>query len=413
MHRALFDAIYSAEDLYISSRCNEQKILDAQEEMGLQFAEEYLVFLRKYGYVSLLAREFGDLEETVDNTLFIQDEDSGFDVEPDMYVIESDGDFFTLQDKNGAVYETDTFNYEVKKRSDSFAEYLRLCIEEDERYEDEDVGSALFAVSCRRIKRNWREEQVRRSKRRSLTTLLQSLRHIDYRRTSTMREELLKAIDALANVKVLGGVSPRAIQKAEEDLGLHFAEDYREYLAKCGALAAEGMDLTGICDSRYFNVVEETAKERAWNPNFPANMYVIESLGIEGVVALQDESGAVYMFSHLSEKPEKECDSLADYLKTSVSCADSKVKERSFFKRGWKRFDPADESGRERAMRGLPPKTRSGDRLELHIIAGASSKVAELTEEEHRRMNHEGESMVIDRRVLCAYRMRYWKARIG
>ena len=64
-------------------------------------------------------------------------------------------------------------------------------------------------------------------------------------------------------------------------------------------------------------------------------------------------------------------------------------------------------------MRGLPPKTRSGDRLELHLIPGESLKIAELTEEEHRRMDHEGMGIKIDRRAFCAYRIRYWKARIG
>lgn len=89
-------------------------------------------------------------------------------------------------------------------------------------------------------------------------------------------------------------VSMEQIVKAEKELGVSFAKDYIEYVKKYGAISARGIELTGVTDCERLSVVSVTKKERSMNPNIPANMYVIENLAIDGVLALQDETGKVY-----------------------------------------------------------------------------------------------------------------------
>ena len=103
------------------------------------------------------------------------------------------------------------------------------------------------------------------------------------------------------------------VATAEKELGLTFAREYKEYVMEFGVVSANGKELTGITAFPRLNVVEVTKKEREYNENIPSNMYVVESTGLEGIVILQDESGAVYS-SAPNQEPRKIYDSLADYL---------------------------------------------------------------------------------------------------
>ena len=52
--------------------------------------------------------------------------------------------------------------------------------------------------------------------------------------------------------------------------------------------------MTGVTTHERLSVVSVTKKERNMNSNIPANMYVIENITIDGIIALQDETGKVY-----------------------------------------------------------------------------------------------------------------------
>lgn len=54
------------------------------------------------------------------------------------------------------------------------------------------------------------------------------------------------------------------------------------------------------------------------NGNIPPNMYVIEDMAIDGLLILQDATGAVYS-APPHALPRKVFDSLTDYVKASQS----------------------------------------------------------------------------------------------
>lgn len=85
-----------------------------------------------------------------------------------------------------------------------------------------------------------------------------------------------------------------AVQAAEQELGLHFANDYRKLAIQYGAVSAKGFELTGVTDSERLNVVAVTKAERE-RADIPEGMYVVENVGCGGALILQERSGAVYL----------------------------------------------------------------------------------------------------------------------
>lgn len=125
--------------------------------------------------------------------------------------------------------------------------------------------------------------------------------------------EKLRSFSDLVNLKP---VSEAEISKAEKQLALQFAADYRGYTAEFGAVAANGHELTGVVASKRLNVVSATKKEWEVNPQVPHTMYAVENAGIDGIIIWQDESGTVYQ-SAPNVKPKKIAASLVDYITQS------------------------------------------------------------------------------------------------
>ena len=124
-----------------------------------------------------------------------------------------------------------------------------------------------------------------------------------------------KIIKNLRGLHSLPPSSEQVINNAEKKLGLHFADDYRIYTKIFGAISANGIELTGVVDTPRLNVINATTSEKSLNNNIPNDMYVIENIGIEGIVMLQNEKGEIFSVAPNS-KPEKQFDSLAEYLVT-------------------------------------------------------------------------------------------------
>lgn len=106
--------------------------------------------------------------------------------------------------------------------------------------------------------------------------------------------------------------SEEAIKQAETTLHLQFAEDYKEYLCEYGSVTFDGHELTGIGPNKWQDVVESTKRARSAN-DVPEGYYVIERLGIDGIIVWQDSSGLIYENSPQS-KPVLMHDSLIDYI---------------------------------------------------------------------------------------------------
>lgn len=108
-----------------------------------------------------------------------------------------------------------------------------------------------------------------------------------------------------------------SVLRAEERLKLTFNEEFRKYLLTYGQLSIGATELTGVDTVSYLDVVGVTEDERQYNSLVPENFYVIESLGVDGIIIWQSTKGAIYQ-TIPEGQPEKIFDSLEMYLSAEV-----------------------------------------------------------------------------------------------
>lgn len=111
----------------------------------------------------------------------------------------------------------------------------------------------------------------------------------------------------------LGGVTSSQVRLAEDVLGEVFSEEYVDYLIEFGVVAANGHELTGICESPRLDIVSVTKRLDDGGVRIPKGKYVIEELGIDGIVALQSTDGGVFQMTP-DGACAKVCESLAEYV---------------------------------------------------------------------------------------------------
>lgn len=127
-------------------------------------------------------------------------------------------------------------------------------------------------------------------------------------------DKLISRIEQLQGLRFTGGVSSEDISDAETLLNLTFAEDYKLYLSKFGQIEAEGIELSGLSNKRLTSVVVLTQDERKML-SIPPKHYVIENVGIDGLIYSQDATGTVYQL--LPNRPiVKVADSLLQYIES-------------------------------------------------------------------------------------------------
>ena len=108
------------------------------------------------------------------------------------------------------------------------------------------------------------------------------------------------------------GVSVDAVIKAETKLGIRFHEQYRNYLLEYGVASFGSHEFLGLGGDAYLDVVQETLQECKNNQNFPKTCYIIENLGIDGILILQEEEGTVFEWSN--GKLKKIYDNMGEYI---------------------------------------------------------------------------------------------------
>lgn len=128
---------------------------------------------------------------------------------------------------------------------------------------------------------------------------------------------IIEIIEKLPELLPLKPANEESISKAENDLKLKFAEEYKEYLAKFGAIIADGVELTGIAKSEHRNVVKVTNQAWKLNSSVSKNLYVVEDARVDGILIWQDGDGKIYKSLPNSEA-KKIYNSLADYLKSKL-----------------------------------------------------------------------------------------------
>ena len=111
------------------------------------------------------------------------------------------------------------------------------------------------------------------------------------------------------------GATTELITKAEEALGLNFAEDYREYLCQFGSVSCSGHELTGFSEETNLDVVKVTMENRKKNPNVDMPLYVVEETHMDGIVIWQAPSGEIFQTEY-KDTPYKIYNSLLEYVDT-------------------------------------------------------------------------------------------------
>lgn len=125
--------------------------------------------------------------------------------------------------------------------------------------------------------------------------------------------DMIKQIELLENELEKKNIDDKVVNQIEKNLNLKFSDDYREYLITYGIAAINGHELTGITDYSSYDVKAVTIKMKKINEGIPKEWYVIEDLGIDGVVIWQNEKGEVFRSIPKGEKI-KIYDDLISYL---------------------------------------------------------------------------------------------------
>lgn len=127
--------------------------------------------------------------------------------------------------------------------------------------------------------------------------------------------KITEVISNLENLLTLKPGNMEDIENIEIELALPLADEYKEYLLKFGAIMADDVELTGIAKSKTRDVVQVTKREWEANNKIKHNLYVVENVGIDGIIVWQDVSGKVYE-SRPNHGAVKIADSLAEYLES-------------------------------------------------------------------------------------------------
>ena len=126
-------------------------------------------------------------------------------------------------------------------------------------------------------------------------------------------KNIVSLINSLSDLLSLKPATANQINDAELQLGVGFANEYKEYLSAFGAIMADGIELSGIAKSEHRNVIALTKKEWELNSKVPHIMYVVEDTCVDGIVIWQDTNGMIYQTSPNSA-PKQISSTLYDYI---------------------------------------------------------------------------------------------------
>lgn len=123
---------------------------------------------------------------------------------------------------------------------------------------------------------------------------------------------IVERIKKIPGLYTVGKVSQEEIEKAEKNLNIKFPEEYREFLKEFGAVSFYGTEICGLKVPEYLNVVDTTLEERELNREFPDNVFIVERMNIDNIIAFSDESGQIFIAD--DKKIKKIADSFMEYI---------------------------------------------------------------------------------------------------
>ncbi len=92
----------------------------------------------------------------------------------------------------------------------------------------------------------------------------------------------------------VGGAQDEQIKNAEEELGLKFSKEYKDFLKEHGAACANGHEFLGICESKRLNIIDATLKAKKKNEAISGDLYLIEDVGIDKILTWQNADGKLF-----------------------------------------------------------------------------------------------------------------------
>lgn len=129
--KGIIEKIKKIDKLYHVKGCTTSQVKEAQSELGLEFPEEFIDYVKEYGAISFYGTEWTGLNvngylNVVEATK--QEREFNSEFPTDCFVLENqaiDG-LITVANKNGNVF---TVHYDKKKAlCDTISEYLDICI---------------------------------------------------------------------------------------------------------------------------------------------------------------------------------------------------------------------------------------------------------------------------------------------
>lgn len=127
----------------------------------------------------------------------------------------------------------------------------------------------------------------------------------------TITSELLSSLNGFSYT---GKPDDVLVEKAEAELGLRFAEDYKALTAQYGAISFRGHNFSGISPFPGNNVVLLTKEHRSYNDSVPNTFYVLEEAHIDGIVIWQTVTGEVFQTQYGTVEVKLLYKSLFDYI---------------------------------------------------------------------------------------------------
>lgn len=124
---------------------------------------------------------------------------------------------------------------------------------------------------------------------------------------------IVDTVHSFKGLLSLGAVDVTEIEKAESELGLSFAPEYKAYTSAFGAVAFDGKEFTGAVKPANLNVVTVTKAARNITPNAKSDWYVVMDPHFDGIIIWQDKAGVVYQTEY-GKEPKKVADSLSEYM---------------------------------------------------------------------------------------------------
>ena len=128
-----------------------------------------------------------------------------------------------------------------------------------------------------------------------------------------MKDDLFKLLEEKEYFEPASPASDKAIEIAQNQLGLVFNQDYIDYLHRYGAVSFYGHIWTGISSFPGVDVVSVTKEARETNPLVSPDLYVIEEAHIDGIVVWQNSQGKIFQ-TIPGCKPVQICETLEEYI---------------------------------------------------------------------------------------------------